>query len=36
VDGYRDQLLALHTQIDRDGPFVAHASRYLIEAVKPT
>jgi SAM-dependent methyltransferase len=36
VDDFRDRLLALHTQIERDGPFVAHASRYLIEAVKPT
>jgi SAM-dependent methyltransferase len=36
VDTFRERLLALHTQIERDGPFVAHASRYLIEAVKPT
>lgn len=35
VDGYRDQLAALHEQIRRDGEFVAHASRFLIEAKKP-
>lgn len=32
---YRDQLRALHDQIERDGPFVTHASRFLIEATKP-
>ena len=35
VDRYREQLRALHAQIQRDGPFVAHASRFLIEARKP-
>lgn len=34
VDGYRDRLLALHHGIERDGPFVAHAQRYLFEARK--
>ena len=35
VERFRDRLLALHAQIERDGPFVAHASRFLIEASKP-
>jgi SAM-dependent methyltransferase len=35
VDRYRDRLRALHEQIERDGPYVAHASRFLIEARKP-
>ena len=35
VDGYRDQLARLHDQIQREGPFVAHAQRFLIEARKP-
>ena len=35
VERFRDRLLALHNQIQRDGPFVAYASRYLIEAFKP-
>jgi SAM-dependent methyltransferase len=35
VERYRDPLLALHEQIERDGPFVAHAQRFLIEAQKP-
>jgi SAM-dependent methyltransferase len=35
VEGFRDRLLALHNEIERDGPFVAHATRFLIEAVKP-
>jgi SAM-dependent methyltransferase len=34
VDGYRDRLLSLHEQIQREGPFVAHAKRFLIEARK--
>jgi len=34
VYGYRDQLLALHERIDRDGPFIAHSARFLIEAKK--
>jgi SAM-dependent methyltransferase len=35
VDAYRDRLRALHERIDADGPFVAHARRFLIEARKP-
>jgi SAM-dependent methyltransferase len=34
VDRYRDRLRALHDGIERDGPFVTHASRFLIEATK--
>ncbi len=36
VAASRDRLRDLHEQIVRDGPFVAHASRFLIEATKPT
>ncbi|HMO11802.1 MAG TPA: SAM-dependent methyltransferase, partial [Actinotalea sp.] len=32
VAGYRDRLEALHRRIERDGPFVAHSTRFLIEA----
>ncbi|MCA9834472.1 MAG: class I SAM-dependent methyltransferase [Thermomicrobiales bacterium] len=32
VEQYRDRLLDLHNQIRRDGVFVAHSSRHLIEA----
>jgi hypothetical protein len=32
VDRYRDRLAALHRRIQEDGPFVAHAQRFLIEA----
>ncbi len=35
VPRYRDQLAALHEQITSNGPFVAHATRFLIEARKP-
>lgn len=35
VEKYRDRLLALHRQIETEGPFVAHATRFLIEATKP-
>lgn len=35
VDGYRERLACLHDQILRDGPFVSHARRFLIEAAKP-
>ncbi len=35
VDGYYDQLARLHGLIQREGPFVAHAQRFLIEARKP-
>jgi hypothetical protein len=32
VERYRDRLRALHEAIERDGRFVAHSQRYLIEA----
>lgn len=35
VDRYRDRLADLHRQIERDGAFVSHAQRFLIEARKP-
>ena len=35
VARFREQLLALHHQIQSDGPFLAHSSRTLIEARKP-
>lgn len=35
VDRYRPQLGELHGQIQRDGRFLAHSQRYLIEARKP-
>jgi SAM-dependent methyltransferase len=35
VDRYRPQLRALHDTIERDGSFVAHSTRFLIEATKP-
>jgi SAM-dependent methyltransferase len=35
VDRYRDRLRDLHERIRRDGPFVAHSRRFLIEARKP-
>ena len=35
VERYRDRLRALHERISREGPFVAHATRFLIEARKP-
>jgi len=34
VDAYRDQLAALHEQIEREGAFIAHSRRFLIEAKK--
>jgi SAM-dependent methyltransferase len=34
VERYRDRLWTLYQQIQRDGQFVAHASRFLIEARK--
>jgi len=36
VDRYRDRLAALDALIRRDGSFVAHATRFLIEAMKPS
>jgi SAM-dependent methyltransferase len=35
VDRYRGRLRELHELIERDGPFVAHTTRFLIEARKP-
>ena len=35
VDQYRDRLLQLHDRIESEGPFVAHTTRFLIEARKP-
>jgi SAM-dependent methyltransferase len=35
VGRYRDTLRRLHERISRDGPFVAHATRFLIEARRP-
>jgi SAM-dependent methyltransferase len=35
VDRWHDRLLAMHEQIERDGAFVAHSSRFLLEARKP-
>lgn len=35
VPAYRDRLLAMHRLIQSQGPFVAYAKRFLIEARKP-
>ena len=35
VEGYREQLRRMHERIQAEGPFVAHAQRFLIEARKP-
>jgi SAM-dependent methyltransferase len=35
VDGYRDRLRDIHEIIRRDGAFVSHSSRILLEARKP-
>jgi SAM-dependent methyltransferase len=35
VEGFRERLRELHEHIQRHGPFVAHASRFLIEATRP-
>jgi SAM-dependent methyltransferase len=35
VEGYYGQLRRMHDQIQAQGPFVAHAQRFLIEARKP-
>ena len=35
VERYRDRLIAMHREITVNGPFVAHATRFLIEAAKP-
>ncbi len=36
VERYRDRLTDLHDQIERDGVFVAHCTRTLIVATRPT
>jgi hypothetical protein len=35
VEEYREQLRALHDRIQDDGPFIAYATRFLVEARKP-
>jgi hypothetical protein len=35
VDRYRRRLSELHYRIQADGAFVAHATRFLIEARRP-
>ncbi len=35
VEGYREQLAQMHQHISREGSFVAHAERFLIEARRP-
>jgi hypothetical protein len=35
VEGYLEPLRRMHDQIQAEGPFVAHAQRFLIEARKP-
>ncbi|MCG5466345.1 class I SAM-dependent methyltransferase [Micromonospora sp. MED01] len=35
VDRYRAPLRALHHRIATEGPFVAHAQRFLVEALRP-
>jgi hypothetical protein len=35
VERFRDRLRELHEQIQRDGAFIAHSARFLIEARKP-
>jgi SAM-dependent methyltransferase len=35
VDHHREPLLALHRRITEQGPFTAHAQRFLIEATHP-
>jgi SAM-dependent methyltransferase len=36
VERYRDRLRELHDRIESEGPFVAHATRVLVEARKPS
>ena len=36
VDRYKDRLAAMHSNIVARGQFVAHATRFLIEACKPS
>ncbi|OON81376.1 class I SAM-dependent methyltransferase [Streptomyces tsukubensis] len=35
VEEYRPRLAELHREIEAEGPFVAHSTRFLIEARKP-
>lgn len=35
VERYRPRLAALHHRLETEGPFVAHTTRFLIEARKP-
>ncbi|WP_338766349.1 class I SAM-dependent methyltransferase [Nocardia vulneris] len=35
ADRYRDRLVTMHGEIEENGPFVAHSTRFLIEARKP-
>ncbi|MGW5633882.1 methyltransferase domain-containing protein [Streptomyces sp. NPDC003832] len=35
VEAYEPQLRGLHERIEREGPFVAHSTRHLIEARRP-
>ncbi|WP_018530151.1 class I SAM-dependent methyltransferase [Streptomyces sp. HmicA12] len=35
AEAYEPRLRALHARIEREGPFVAHSTRHLIEARKP-
>ena len=34
VDGYRDRLAHVHQRIEAEGSFVAHSTRFLLEAVR--
>lgn len=36
VEAYRPRLRTLHEQIEAEGPFVAHSTRHLFEARKPS
>lgn len=36
VAAYRDRLRELHAKITTEGPFIAHSTRFLIEARKPS
>jgi hypothetical protein len=36
VERYRDQLRQLHRYIETHGSFIAHSTRVLVEANKPT
>ena len=36
AEAYRDQLRALHEQIEAEGPFIATSVRFLFEARKPS